>query len=115
MSKSSKIKRKVEKMTIVNSDIDVLVDALRSLGAGALLGAAAENLKEAIRAVQMTGKTAGVTIKISVKSDPNSEGEVLVFGTTSASLPKEPVKARFYVSNELLPVRNAPNQLVMKM
>ena len=98
-------------MTIVNSDIDVLVDALRSLGAGAPLGAAAENLKEAIRAVQITGKTAGVTIKISVKSDPNSEGEVLVFGTTSASLPK----ARFYVSNELLPVRNAPNQLVMKM
>lgn len=101
--------------TIVNNDVDVLIDALRSLGAGALLSQAADNLKSAIGAVQSTNKAASINIKINVKPDPNSSGEIIVFGTTSANLPKEPIKARFYVSNEFLPVRNAPNQMLLNV
>lgn len=101
--------------TIVNNDIDVLIDALKSLGTGALLTQAANNLKDAVSAVQSTNKAASINIKINVKPDPNSSGEIIVFGTTSANLPKEPIKARFYVSNEFLPVRNAPNQMLLNM
>lgn len=100
-------------MTIVNNDIDVLVDALKSLGAGALLSESANNLKKAIGAVRTTGKTANITIKITVKQDQNSDGEIIMFGSNSVSLPKEPVKARFFVSENLLPTRTAPNQMVM--
>lgn len=100
---------------IVSKDVDVLVECLRSLGAGMLLSQTANNLKEAISAVKATGKVASVSIKLNIKPDTNSEGEIIVFGTTGVNLPKEPVRARFYVSESLLPVRNAPNQLVMSM
>lgn len=97
---------------IVSKDVDVLVECLRSLGAGALLSQTANNLKEAISAVKATGKAASVSIKLNIKPDTNSEGEIIVFGTTGVNLPKEPIRARFYVSESLLPVRNAPNQMV---
>ena len=100
---------------IVSKDVDVLVECLRSLGAGMLLSQTANNLKEAISAVKATGKAASVSIKLNIKPDTNSEGEIIVFGTTGVNLPKEPIRARFYVSESLLPVRNAPNQLVMSM
>ena len=56
-----------------------------------------------------------MSIKLNIKPDANSEGEIIVFGTTGVNLPKEPIRTRFYVSENLLPVRNAPNQLVMSM
>ncbi|AQW80771.1 hypothetical protein CPIN17260_0443 [Campylobacter pinnipediorum subsp. pinnipediorum] len=99
--------------TVVNNDIDILIEALRSLGGGSLLAQTANNLKDAISAVQSTKKTASVNIKITVKTDPNSENEIVVFGTTGVTLPKEPIKTRFYVSREFLPTRTAPDQLVM--
>ncbi|MDL0089268.1 hypothetical protein [Campylobacter gastrosuis] len=97
---------------VINSDIDVLIDALRSLGGGAFLSETAKNLKTAINSVVSTSKPASVTLKLTIKPDQHESGQIVVFGQNGLNLPKEPVKTRFYVSNEMLPSRNAPEQLV---
>lgn len=98
-------------MTIVDDEIDIFIDALKSLGAGAFLKEAATNMKKAVIASQNTNKTASITLKISVKND--CSGEILLFGSTNATLPKEPIRSRFYVSKNMLPVRNEPGQKLL--
>ncbi|MBR8466356.1 hypothetical protein KDE13_08420 [Campylobacter sp. faydin G-140] len=98
--------------TVVNSDIDVLIDALRSLGGGAFLSETSKNLKTAINSVVQTEKSANITLKLTIKPDQHEKGQIVVFGSNSVILPKEPIKTRFYVSKEMLPSRNAPDQLV---
>ncbi len=100
--------------TVVSNEIDVLIDALKTLGNGALLSETASNVKKVIAAVSQTNKTANLSIRITIKPDANSSGEIVVYGSNTISLPKEPVRARFYVDKDMLPVRDIPGQLTFE-
>ncbi|MDR1007544.1 MAG: hypothetical protein LBL65_03125 [Campylobacteraceae bacterium] len=94
-----------ERVTIVDNEIDIFVNALRSLGAGGFMKEATENLKKAIREAAVTKKSATITMRVTVKSD--EEGEIVLLGNNMVQLPRTLIKARYFISPKTILLSNA--------
>ncbi|MCL9820955.1 hypothetical protein NCR96_04250 [Helicobacter sp. 14348-15] len=98
---------------IVSKEIDSFCETMKSLGRGAFLGEAVENLKKAMESVVLEGKSASITLKITIKA-AEMEGTINLVGSNSVTLPKPQIKGSFYIGEGYLPTRNQPQQIILK-
>lgn len=98
---------------IVSEEMDSFCEALKGLGNGAFLNEAIVNLKKAMEAASFEGKNASITLKLTIKPS-DVEGAINVIGTNSLTLPKPQIKSSFYISEQMLPTRQQPKQLVIR-
>ncbi|WP_297814037.1 hypothetical protein [uncultured Helicobacter sp.] len=98
---------------IVSEEMDSFCEALKGLGNGAFLSEAIANLKKAMEVVSFEGKNASITLKLTIKPS-DVENTINIIGTNSVCLPKPQIKSAFYVSEQMLPTRTQPKQIVLR-
>lgn len=98
---------------IVSEEMDSFCEALKGLGNGAFLNESVANLKKAMEVVSFEGKNASITLKLIIKPS-DVEGAINIVGTNAITLPKPQIKSSFYISEQMLPTRVQPKQLVLR-
>lgn len=101
------------KTEVVSEEMDSFCEALKGLGNGAFLSEAIANLKKAMEAVSFEGKNASITLKLTIKPS-DVENTINIIGTNSVLLPKPQIKSAFYVSEQMLPTRTQPKQMILR-
>jgi hypothetical protein len=71
---------------------------------------ASTKLREAVEAVQRTGKDASVTVKISVKPVANIPNAFKLTDKVTASIPEDPRTSMWFADDDNTLHRNDPNQ-----
>ncbi|MDE5602629.1 MAG: hypothetical protein K2I71_01745 [Helicobacter sp.] len=98
---------------IVSEEMDSFCEALKGLGNGAFLNESIANLKKAMEAASFEGKNASITLKLIIKPS-DVEGAINVIGTNSLTLPKPQIKSSFYISEQMLPTKEQPKQILLR-
>ena len=97
---------------ILPDEINVLIDAMKSIGGGELTRQAAQNLQKAVKSTYLNEKKSSISINIDIHK-ANDE-MITLTGTTKANLPANKITGAFFVNQQtFLPSRNRPDQLVM--
>lgn len=97
---------------ILPDEINVLIDAMKSIGGGELTRQAAANLQKAVKATCLEDKKSSVIIELTI-SKSNDE-MITITGSTRAKLPTHQITGAFFVNHQTyLPQRDRPNQMVM--
>lgn len=97
---------------ILPDEINVLIDAMKSIGGGELTRQAAANLSKAVKATCLEDKKSSVIIELTI-SKSNDE-MITIAGSTRAKLPTHQISGAFFVNHQTyLPQRDRPNQMVM--
>jgi hypothetical protein len=98
--------------TIFPGEVQALIDAIQSIGGGALSQKAADNLQKAVKATVLQGKKSTVSITLSIKK-ANDE-MITIEGDTKASIPSTPIAGGFFYNpRTFMPSRNRQDQMVM--
>ena len=98
---------------IVSEEMDSFCEALKGLGNGQFLSESIANLKKAMEAASYEGKNASITLKLILKPS-DVEGAINVIGTNSLTLPKPQIKSSFYISEQMLPTKEQPKQILLR-
>jgi len=97
---------------IVPSEIESLIEAMKSVGGGELTQQAANNLQKAVKATMIEGKKSTITITLGIIR--TNEEMITIEGTTKATLPTPKISGAFFVNKQsYLPTRNRPDQAVI--
>ncbi|MCT7489101.1 hypothetical protein AAHK07_09275 [Aliarcobacter cryaerophilus] len=93
-------------------EIEVLIEAMKSIGGGELTRQAAENLQKAVKATYLNDKKSSISIVIEITK--SNDEIVTLTGSTKATLPANKISGAFFVNQKtFLPTRNRPDQTVM--
>ena len=97
---------------IYPAEIEILIEAMKSIGGGELTRQAADNLQRAVKATCLEDKKSSVTIVLTIQK--TNDEMITISGSTKATLPAQKISGAFFVNHQTyLPQRNRPNQLVM--
>ena len=97
---------------IYPAEIEILIEAMKSIGGGELTRQAAENLQRAVKATCLEDKKSSVTIVLTIQK--TNDEMITISGSTKATLPAQKISGAFFVNHQTyLPQRNRPNQMVM--
>ena len=78
---------------------------------GACLTELSKSLREVVEACQLTGKPAGLTLKVAIKPAGNQSGAVVIATDVKSKLPELPKATSFFYSDDKGNLmRNDPNQ-----
>lgn len=98
---------------IYPAEIEILIDAMKSIGGGELTRQAASNLQAAVKATCLEDKKSSVTIVLTIQK--TNDEMITISGSTKANLPAQRIQGAFFVNHQTyLPQRNRPNQSVME-
>lgn len=98
---------------IYPAEIEILIEAMKSIGGGELTRQAAENLQRAVKATCLEDKKSSVTIVLTIQK--TNDEMITISGSTKATLPAQKISGAFFVNHQTyLPQRNRPNQMVME-
>ena len=98
---------------IYPAEIEILIEAMKSIGGGELTRQAAENLQRAVKATCLEDKKSSVTIVLTINK--TNDEMITISGSTKATLPAQKISGAFFVNHQTyLPQRNRPNQMVME-
>ncbi len=98
---------------IYPAEIEILIEAMKSIGGGELTRQAAENLQRAVKATCLEDKKSSVTIVLTIQK--TNDEMITISGATKATLPAQKISGAFFVNHQTyLPQRNRPNQMVME-
>ncbi|MFW2606225.1 hypothetical protein [Aliarcobacter butzleri] len=101
-----------ENITVQPEDVEVFIDAFKSIGGGHLALQVAQNLQKAVKSTYLNEKKSSISINIDIHK-ANDE-MITLTGTTKANLPANKITGAFFVNQQtFLPSRNRPDQLVM--
>jgi hypothetical protein len=97
---------------IYPAEIEILIEAMKSIGGGELTRQAADNLQRAVKATCLEDKKSSVTIVLTIAK--TNDEMITISGSTKATLPAQKISGAFFVNHQTyLPQRNRPNQMVM--
>lgn len=97
---------------IYPAEIEILIEAMKSIGGGELTRQAANNLQKAVKATCLEDKKSSVTIVLTIAK--TNDEMITISGSTKASLPAQKISGAFFVNHQTyLPQRNRPNQTVI--
>lgn len=97
---------------IYPAEIEILIEAMKSIGGGELTRQAADNLQKAVKATCLEDKKSSIIIELTI-SKTNDE-MITISGSTRAKLPAQKISGAFFVNHQTyLPQRNRPNQTVI--
>ncbi len=97
---------------IYPAEIEILIEAMKSIGGGELTRQAADNLQRAVKATCLEDKKSSVTIVLTIQK--TNDEMITISGSTKATLPAQKISGAFFVNHQTyLPQRNRPNQMVM--
>lgn len=100
--------------TILPGEVQELIDAIKSIGGGALSQQAANNLQKAVKATVLQNKKSTVNITLSIKK--SGDDMIVIDGTTKANIPTTPISGGFFYNpRTFMPSRNRQDQLVMNL
>lgn len=98
---------------IYPAEIEILIEAMKSIGGGELTRQAADNLQRAVKATCLEDKKSSVTIVLTIHK--TNDEMITISGSTKATLPAQKISGAFFVNHQTyLPQRNRPNQMVME-
>lgn len=97
---------------IYPAEIEILIEAMKSIGGGELTRQAADNLQRAVKATCLEDKKSSVTIVLTIQK--TNDEMITISGSTKATLPAQKISGAFFVNHQTyLPQRNRPNQTVI--
>lgn len=97
---------------IYPAEIEILIEAMKSIGGGELTRQAADNLQKAVKATCLEDKKSSITIVLTIQK--TNDEMITISGSTKASLPAQKISGAFFVNHQTyLPQRNRPNQTVI--
>lgn len=98
--------------SIVPGEVQALIEAIKTIGGGALSQQAATKLSEAVKATVLLGKNSSVTIQLKIKKA--NEEMITIEGNTKATIPQAPISAGFFYSQQnYMPSRNRQDQMTI--
>ncbi|OCL85714.1 hypothetical protein AAX26_01781 [Aliarcobacter thereius] len=99
-------------ITIQPADVEVFIDAFKSIGGGNLALQVAQNLQKAVKNTYINEKKSSISINIDIIK--TNDEMISLSGSTKANLPVQRISGAFFVNQQtFLPSRNRPDQMLM--